>query len=91
MMAQTVNIPVQMILCCSTAGVNRPLRFRYRKPDESLETVVIEEILVEKPSSSALIGESEYVCKATVEERETIFSLNYNNHTNMWRLSRILM
>lgn len=89
-MTQTVDIPVQMISCCSTDGHFTPMRFRYRQKDASLQTVEVSEILVQKSSGMEGVGELEYVCKSTIDNVITLFSLCYNVRTHRWRLAKII-
>lgn len=89
-MTRTVDIPVQMISCCSMSGDFTPMRFRFRKPDDSIMTVNIDEIIMHKEPDMPGIGEMEYLCKAVIDNRVTLFSLRYNVRIHCWRLARIV-
>ena len=90
-MEQTVNIPIQLISCCSTMGDITPLRFRFELEDHSLVTVNIDKILAHKDTSFNGIREIQYTCQANIAEEMKLFTLTYNINSHKWKLFRMLI
>lgn len=53
MSMENVNLPIQIICCCSTLGEFTPLRFRFETEEHELITVQIESVLAHKETSFA--------------------------------------
>lgn len=89
-MEQVLNIPIQMISCCSTAGNITPMRFRFENPDHTMETVNVDSVLAHKDVSYNGINEMVFTCQATINGIARLFTLKYNIRSHKWIMFRML-
>lgn len=89
-MDKNINIPIQMIACCSTNGEIPPLRFRYESQDHELITVNISSVLGHKNTEIAGLKEIQYTCTADINNMTKIFILKYSISTHKWKILKIL-
>ena len=89
-MEQIVNIPIQMISVCSTAGDLTPMRFRFETPEHQLETVHVESVHAHKLTTYNGIREIQYVCSAYVDNLLKLFVLKYNIDSHKWIMFKFL-
>ena len=89
-MVQTVNIPIQMISCCSTIGDFTPMKFRYETEDHKILTINISEILSRKETGLSGNKEIRFTCAADIEEETKMFILVYNIGSHRWKLFQML-
>lgn len=84
------NLPVEMISVCTVDGTITPLRFRMEDEGHMLQTIVIRQVICFKPIQYAGVDAIQYLCKAVVEDRETLFELRYTVRTHRWSLFRVV-
>lgn len=89
-MAQTVNVPIQMISCCSTVGDFTPMRFRYEDEEHQIISVSVDEILARKETSFAGNKEIQFTCSAIMKDIKRLFILVYNINTHRWKIFQML-
>jgi len=89
-MVQTINIPVQMISCCSTLGDFTPMKFRYENDMHEILTVMVSDILSRKETSLSGNKEIHFTCSAEIENQSKMFILVYNINSHRWKLFQIL-
>lgn len=85
-----MNLKIEMISVCGTDGRITPLRFRMEDESGALQCVTIRQIVCEKPIQYAGVDALQFLCKATVEERERMFELRYTVKTHRWTLFRMI-
>lgn len=83
-MEQVLNIPIQMISCCSTVGDMQPLRFRFENEEHELITIQVDKVLAHNDTVFNGIKEIHYVCQTTVDDRIFLFILKYNISSHKW-------
>ena len=81
-----LNLQIEMISVFATDGSITPLRFRLENEDHCLQTVAISQVVSVKPICFAGIDAIQYLCKATIEEKEKLFELRYTVKTHRWTL-----
>ena len=84
------NIPVQMISVINTTGDMMPLKFRYEANDHSIRTVVVTKTMGRQETN--YVGQQciRYLCKAEVDQKETIFEMKYLVVSHRWVISQVL-
>ena len=84
------NLPIEMISVCTVDGTLTPLRFRMEDEEHMLRTIVIRQVVCFKPIQYAGVDAIQYLCKAVIEEKETLFELRYAVRTHRWSLFRVV-
>ena len=82
--------PVDVISMCSADGNIRPLRFRMENEAHQLIRVDIDEVLSMKPVQYVGIEAKIFLCRATMDGRQTLFELRYMIRTHNWCLMRMV-
>lgn len=80
--------PVDVISMCSANGDIRPLRFRMEDEDHQLLRVDIDEIVSSKRIQYVGIEAQIFLCRATVNGKNTMFELRYTIRSHSWCLLR---
>ena len=80
--------PVDVISMCSANGDIRPLRFRMENEDHQLLRVDIDEIVSSKRIQYVGIEAQIFLCRATVNGKNTMFELRYTIRSHSWCLLR---
>lgn len=81
--------PVDVISVCSAGGDIRPLRLRVEQTHQLLR-VDIDEVISIKDVQYVGIEAKIFLCRATVEGRQTLFELKYTIRTHSWCLMRMV-
>ena len=89
-MVQTMNVPIQMISCCSTLGDFTPMKFRFENEVHEILTVVIADILGRKEIGLSGNKEIHFTCTAEIERQTKMFILVYNINSHRWKLFQML-
>ena len=71
---------------CSASGDIRPLRFRMEDEDHQLRRIIIDEIVNSRRIQYVGIEAKIFLCRATVEGKNTLFELKYTIRTHSWCL-----
>lgn len=80
--------PVDVICVYSANGDIRPLRFRMEDEDHQLLRVDIDEIISCREVQYVGIEAHIFLCRATVQGKETLFELKYTIRSHNWCLLR---
>ena len=81
--------PVDVISMCSAGGEIRPLRMRLEQTHQLIR-VDIDEVISVKNVQYVGIEAKIFLCRATVEGRQTLFELKYTIRTHSWCLMRMV-
>jgi len=79
--------PVDVISVCSAGGEIRPLRLRVEETHQLLR-IDIEEVISMRKVQYVGIEAQIFLCRATVEGKQTLFELKYTIRTHSWCLLR---
>ena len=79
--------PVDVISVCSACGEIRPLRLRLEQTHQLLR-IDIDEIISVRTVQYVGIEAQIFLCRATVDGRQTLFELKYTIRTHSWCLMR---
>ena len=80
--------PVDVISVCSANGDIRPLRLRMEDDAHRLIRIDIDEIISAKPVQYVGIEAQIFLCRATVEGKQTLFELRYMIRSHSWSILR---
>ena len=81
-------MPVDVISMCSANGDIRPLRLRMEDDAHRLIRIDIDEIISAKPVQYVGIEAQIFLCRATVEGKQTLFELRYMIRSHSWSILR---
>ena len=79
--------PVDVISVCSAGGEIRPLRLQIEETHQLLR-IDSEEVISVRQVQYVGIEAQIFLCRATVNEKKTIFELKYTIRTHSWCLLR---
>ena len=79
---------MDVIAMCSAGGEIRPLRFRMENEEHQLIRIDVEEVISSKRIQYVGIEAQIFLCRATVQGRQTLFELRYTIRTHSWCLMR---
>lgn len=82
------KLPIQMISCCSADGELQPLRFRFEDRAHAMHTASVVCILDIRRMNYVGIESIDFLCKALLEEKETLCELRYCIRSHRWELLR---
>ena len=82
------NSPVDVIAVCSTDGSIKPLRFRMEDESHQLLRIDIEEVISSKEIQYVGIEAYVFLCRATVQGKESVFELKYTIRSHNWQFMR---
>ncbi len=80
--------PLDVICVYSANGDIRPLRFRMEDEDHQLLRVDIDEVISCREVQYVGIEAQIFLCRATVQGKETLFELKYTIRSHNWCLLR---
>ena len=81
-------MPVDVISMCSANGDIRPLRLRMEDEDHQLLRIDIDEVISSKQVQYVGIEAQIFLCRATVNGKNTMFELRYTIRSHSWCLLR---
>ena len=84
------NVQIEMISVCGVDGSLTPLRFRLEDEEHQLRTVAIRQVVCCNRIQYAGVDAIQYLCKAEVRGRETLFELRYAIRSHSWCLFRVI-
>jgi len=80
--------PVDVIAMHSANGDIHPIRFRMEDEQHQLLRIDIEEVISMRKVQYVGIEAQIFLCRATVEGKQTLFELKYTIRTHSWCLLR---
>ena len=82
------NSPVDVIAVCSADGFIKPLRLRMEDEKHQLLRIDIEEVISCKEIQYVGIEAHIFLCRATIQGKESVFELKYTIRSHNWQWMR---
>ena len=83
-----MELPIDMICICESAGDIKPLRFRFIGTDQVLQTAAVTQILSSKSVQFVGIEGIDFLCIVKIGTQESVCVLRYLLRSHSWALIR---
>lgn len=90
LIADPVNIPIQMVSLTDRDGRMTPLWFRLETKEHEIKKYKIEQVVSRDEKQYVGVREKQYICKISLGEISRTLEMRYSIETQKWRIFQFL-
>lgn len=90
LIANPVNIPIQMVSLTDRDGRMTPLWFRLETEEHEIKKYKIEQVVSRDEKQYVGVREKQFICKISLGEISRTLEMRYSIETQKWRIFQFL-